>query len=63
MAEVARTKSANWRCRQLYPALVTIDTENRQRARCLGCGEFGPPQTELAKALRALRDTFSDSIN
>jgi hypothetical protein len=63
MAEVARTRSANWRCRHLYPAWITIDTENRRRARCLGCGELGPPQTELAKALRALRDTFSDSIN
>lgn len=62
MAEEVQTQSANWRCRHLYPAWVTTGSENQRRARCLGCGELGPPRTDLAKALRALRDTPSSSL-
>ena len=62
MAEGARITSANWRCRHLYPARIMTGTENQRRARCLGCGELGPPRTDLGKALRALRDMLSNPI-
>ncbi len=60
MVDELRTRSANWRCRHLYPAWVTTGAENQRRARCLGCGELGPPRTDLSKALRALRDSFGE---
>lgn len=58
MTEEVRAKPAVWRCRHLYPAWITIGTEDQRRARCMGCGHLGPPRTDLAKALRALRDSF-----
>jgi hypothetical protein len=61
MVEELRTKAANRRCRHLYPAWVTTDDEDRRRARCLGCGQLGPPQVGLATALSTLRDCFVES--
>lgn len=60
MAEELRIESTNRRCRHLYPAWVTTDKEDRRRARCLGCGQVGPPRLGLATALSALRDCFAE---
>ena len=61
MAEVVRTKPTNRPCRHLYPARIALGNEHQRRARCLGCGELGPPRTNLAEALRALRASFVES--
>jgi len=58
VAEEEQTKSTSWRCRHLYPVVVVIGPEDERRARCLGCGTLGPSRTDLAKALRALRESF-----
>jgi hypothetical protein len=60
MAVELRTGWANRRCMHLYPARVTTEKEDRRRARCLGCGQLGPPRMGLAAALSALRDRFPE---
>jgi hypothetical protein len=59
MAEEKQTKSLGWRCRHLYPALIVTAAGGKRRARCLGCGMSGPSETDLAQAMRALRDSFA----
>jgi hypothetical protein len=59
MAEVGQTKSVSWRCRHLYPVLMVTGPEGERRARCLGCGMLGPPRSDLATALRALRKSVA----
>jgi hypothetical protein len=61
MAEEVQTKSPTWRCRHRYPALVVTGSEGERRARCLGCGMWGPSRTDLAAALRALRESLARS--
>ena len=59
MAEERQTKSPGWRCRHLYPVLIVTGSGGERRARCLGCGMSGPSATDLAEAMRALRDSFA----
>jgi hypothetical protein len=44
-----------WRCKHLYPALVTVVEKGGRCARCLRCGMQGPPRAGLAEAMQALR--------
>jgi hypothetical protein len=57
MIEESYAKSARWRCRHLYPVLIVVGTEGERRARCLGCGMLGPSSSDVATALRALRES------
>jgi hypothetical protein len=61
MAEEGQTKSSGWRCRHLYPVLVVTGSGGERRARCLCCGLLGPSVTDLAEAMRALRDSYARS--
>jgi len=58
MTKDGQREARGWRCRHLYPALVVTGPEGERRARCLRCGMLGPSRTDLAKALRALRESF-----
>jgi hypothetical protein len=59
MAEEGQTKSVSWQCRHLYPVLMVTGPEGERRARCLGCGVLGPSRSDLATALRALRNSVA----
>jgi hypothetical protein len=61
MAGERHTKSSGWRCRHLYPALIVTGPGGERRATCLGCGMSGPSATDLAGAMRALRDSFANT--
>ena len=56
----SRVKLPAWRCRHDYPVVVE-SVEGGKRARCLGCGQAGPPVGPDAQgAMRALQDEGRD---
>jgi hypothetical protein len=57
MAEERHAKSTSWQCKHLYPVLMVTWPEGQRRARCLGCGMLGPSSSNVATALRALRES------
>ena len=52
---MAREKPRGWRCTHHYPIEVVMLIGDERRARCLGCGAWGPVRTESEAALRALK--------
>ena len=52
---MARETPNVWRCEHHYP-IVVDSTVPEKRARCLGCGAWGPVRTDTEAAVRSLRD-------
>ena len=52
---MAREKPNVWHCAHHYPIEVTSTVGARKRARCLGCGAWGPVREGSKEAVLALR--------
>jgi hypothetical protein len=56
---MARQRPTMWGCDHHYPIEVS-PTEEGERARCLGCGSYGPLRADTEAAMRALRNEARD---
>ncbi|HEV2742895.1 MAG TPA: hypothetical protein VGV91_07065 [Rubrobacter sp.] len=56
-----RGKQTAGRCARATPVVVEPTPEGR-RARCLACGQLGPPRPSSARALAALRHGARKSL-
>jgi hypothetical protein len=49
-----RERPSSWRCKHHCP-IELVRTEGGRRARCLGCGAWGPVHESSQEALRVFR--------
>ena len=56
---MARQRPTMWGCDHHYPIEVS-PREGSKRARCLGCGAWGPLRADTEVAMRALRNEARD---